>query len=203
MKGKMHQLKPATKNNKNSMFVKNTPTTTQSKTLKSTPTSFQTTPSSVEKTPDNVSIPSFEVYHNIEENEKYPDNEDQLTSRFNNYVERNDNLISGLMEGNRQQNQDILNAINNLTETFSSEIRMVKEQVETVEQKATKEVSNFNQKLQTLKNENNKDLQELKIDNGFIKRENEDDIEAIKKELNFFPTYFDRIQNLEDSMTDI
>ena len=42
------------------------------------------------------------------------------------------------MEGNRQQNQDILNAINNLTEKFSSEIRMVKEQVETVEQKATK-----------------------------------------------------------------
>ena len=54
------------------------------------------------------------------------------------------------MEGNRQQNQDILNAINNLTEKFSSKIRMVKDQVETVEQKATKEVSNFNQKLQTL-----------------------------------------------------
>ena len=51
------------------------------------------------------------------------------------------------MEGNQQQNQDILNAINNLTEKFSSEIRMVKDQVETVEQKATKEVSNFNQKL--------------------------------------------------------
>ena len=73
-----------------------------------------------------MSIPSFEVYHDIEENEKYPNNEDQLTSRFNNYVERNDKLISGLMEGNRQQNQDILNAINNLTEKFSSEIRMVK-----------------------------------------------------------------------------
>lgn len=62
-------------------------------------------------------------------------------------MERNDKLISGLMEGNQQQNQDILNAINNLTEKFSSEIRMVKDQVETVEQKATKEVSNFNQKL--------------------------------------------------------
>ena len=89
------------------------------------------------------------------------------------------------MEGNRQQNQDILNAINNLTEKFSSKIRMVKDQVETVEQKATKEVSNFNQKLQTLKDKNNKDLQELKIDNGFIKRENEDDTDA-KRNLIFF-----------------
>ena len=202
MKGKMQQLKPTTKNNKNSMFVRNTPTATQSRTLTS-PNSSQDTPSSVETTPDNVSIPSFKVYHDIENYEKHPDNEDQLTLRFNNYVERNDKLISGLMEGNRQQNQDILNAINNLTEKFSSEIRMVKDQVETVEQKATKEVSNFNQKLQTLKDENNKDLQELKIDNGFIKRENEDDTDAIKKELDFFRTYFNRIQNLEDSMNDM
>lgn len=43
----------------------------------------------------------------------------------------------------------------------------------------------------------------LKIDNGFIKRENEDDTDAIKKELDFFRTYFDRIQNLEDSMNDM